>query len=796
VSDADASTSSQPARRPRSLTEWLRSRSDEQLTELLALRPDLALPVPADLGVVANRATTPSSVSHALDTLDTFVLAVLGTLIASPSTPSYADLAGHVGERATDRQLRAAVDRLQAAALVWGGDSALHVAGNVRAALSPSAPQLGRPVRELLRGYYTAADLAALDGAASAGTAEPHADAIAERFDDPAAVAALAAECSTSERGVLEQLSRGIPRGTFANARTLLHDRTSTSPIAVLLHRGLLIATEPGVVELPLEVGLALAGPVDQPNVSATPPTLDVTQLDPQEVDAAGAGQAAAVIRLAESLLNWYGLGGIRRLRSGGLGVRELKRTARVLQTTEAEAALLVETLHAARLLDSTRGNEAEWLPTDEFDRWSAKPPAERWRTLASAWLAMPRMTSLIGQRDEEDKPINALGYEVNRSAIPHTRRTVLSVLARLPAGAAASPAEIVRSLRWHAPRMSGPYLDDAVPSVLSEAAALGVLGRGALTGYGRQLLVGHDPGKQLGPLLPAPVDHFLVQADLTVVAPGPLTAELANQMTLVADVESSGGATVYRVSDTTILRAMDAGYGAAELHELFRTRSRTPIPQALTYLIDDVARRHGALRVGSASAYLRSDDPALLAELLADPKLAGLGLRRIADTVLLTTTPKDFAVVLLRERGYTPVAESADGGVELQQPERRRVPAGRSRYFPQTQDEPGFTPAQLDELVRQLRAGDTIAGRARAVARSAGVPGVTTATTLSVLQQAIRTGAAIAIEYVDALGRSTATIVDPIELAGGTLRGHDHRRGENASFALYRITSAAVLDE
>jgi len=296
----------------------------------LALRPDLALPVPADLGVVANRATTPSSVSHALDTLDTFVLAVLGVLIASPSTPAYADVARRIGDAATDRQLRAAVDRLQAAALVWGDDSALHVAGNVRAALSPATPQLGRPVRALLRGYYAADELAALNGASGL-----HADVIADRFDDPAAVATLVAECSTSERGVLEQLNRGIPRGTFANARTLLHDRTSTSPIAVLLRRGLLIATEPGVVELPLEVGLALTAPADQPSVSATPPTLDVTQLDPREVDVAGAGQAAALIRAIESLLNWYGLGGVRRLRSGGLGVRELKRTARVLQITE-----------------------------------------------------------------------------------------------------------------------------------------------------------------------------------------------------------------------------------------------------------------------------------------------------------------------------------------------------------------------------------------------------------------------------------------------------------------------------
>ena len=37
--------------------------------------------------------------------------------------------------------------------------------------------------------------------------------------------------------------------------------------------------------------------------------------------------------------------------------------------------------------------------------------------------------------------------------------------------------------------------------------------------------------------------------------------------------------------------RALDAGYAAEDLHELFARRSRTAVPQGLRYLIDDVAR-------------------------------------------------------------------------------------------------------------------------------------------------------------------------------------------------------------
>ena len=45
---------------------------------------------------------------------------------------------------------------------------------------------------------------------------------------------------------------------------------------------------------------------------------------------------------------------------------------------------------------------------------------------------------------------------------------------------------------------------------------------------------------------IPAPIDFFLAQADLTVTAPGPLTPELAADLALVADLESGGAASAY----------------------------------------------------------------------------------------------------------------------------------------------------------------------------------------------------------------------------------------------------------
>ncbi len=60
----------------------------------------------------------------------------------------------------------------------------------------------------------------------------------------------------------------------------------------------------------------------------------------------------------------------------------------------------------------------------------------------------------------------------------------------------------------------------------------------------------------------------MLIQADLTAVAPGPLESALARRLQLVADVESRGGATVYRFTPGSVRRALDVGWSAAEVHE------------------------------------------------------------------------------------------------------------------------------------------------------------------------------------------------------------------------------------
>ncbi|MGN9905979.1 helicase-associated domain-containing protein [Phytohabitans sp. LJ34] len=782
------------------LAEQLRSLPDRALAALLQLRPDLVMPVPSDLSALAVRAQSRVSVARALDGLDQFTLQVLDAvrLTRDPddgTTSVDAVLAMAKGETAGVRE---ALGRLRALLLVPGPDEALHVVGGVDEVSSPYPAGLGRPAAEL-------------DPAAAALCA------------DPARLRRTLLAAPPPARAVLDRLADGPPVGTLTNGTA-----AADSPVRWLLDNGLLVRISGEAMELPREIGLLLrrdAGPLGPLRVR--PPAIQSAARDLKSVDSAGAGQAMEVVRQAEALLAALDAEPATMLRSGGLGVRDLRRLAKATALDEPVAALLLEVAYAAGLAGEADapgarvGAELVFLPTAAYDTWRAIPLARRWERLATAWLAMTRQAGLVGQRDERDRPINALAGEAERAGAPAARRGVLEVLAGLEPGTAPTAAEVLALLAWRAPRRAKGR--EAIHrEVLSDAALLGVTGMGALTSYGRMLATRDeaedddplgvraddepDVAGALDGLLPAPVDHLLVQADLTVVVPGPPEPALAAELELLAEQESAGGASVHRVTEASVRRALDAGYTADDLHSLFRRRSRTPVPQGLTYLVDDVARKHGGLRAGGAGAYVRSDDEALLVQLLADKRLAALTLRRLAPTVLVTPYQIGRLLAALREAGYPPVHEDASGAAVLSRSKSRRAPV-RTAVGLRTDPigPPPLTPPRLAGIVEQIRRGDAAARAARRApvtvraANGHGVEGLTAvqahSQALAVLQQAVRDKVLVWVGYVDAHGATASRLVRPVSIGGGYLRAEDERTEMLHTFALHRIT-AAVLDD
>ncbi|MFJ7960980.1 helicase-associated domain-containing protein [Streptomyces sp. NPDC096319] len=352
----------------------------------------------------------------------------------------------------------------------------------------------------------------------------------------------------------------------------------------------------------------------------------------------------------------------------------------------------------------------------------------------------------------------------------------------------------------------------------LAEAELLGLTGRGALAGPARALLnlplaeaaTPADHGGRvelsvaagraatlLAPLLPEAVDHVLLQADLTAVAPGPLRRPLADALAVLADVESKGGATVYRFTPGSVRRALDSGRSASDLHDFLTAHSRTPVPQPLAYLIDDVARKHGHLRIGAASAYVRCDDDTVLGEILADRRSAALGLRRLAPTVLAAQADPATLLEGLRAMGYAPAAESAEGDVLITRADAYRTPA-RTAPVPVPDGPPAPDATLLGAAVKAIRAGDRAATAVRkepvAPVAAGGLPRTSAAETLATVQAAAMTGSAVWIGYVNADGAASQRVIAPVRVEGGFVTGYDHTADEVRTYPLHRITGVAEL--
>ncbi|HET6560538.1 MAG TPA: helicase C-terminal domain-containing protein [Marmoricola sp.] len=783
---------------PRTLADQLRSWPDDRLGALLRMRPDLASPAPQDSSQLASRASTRASVLRALDGLTRLELVVLDAVVVLGGRAAPDSVAGVVNAAASPVLL--SLDHLRALALVWGSDDEVRAVSAVAECLGSGVTQLGPPVEQLLTGVgpERVATLLADLGERSSGDRAEDVVRVAALLSDPDRVAVLLAGCDQPARTMLDHLERTGSDGASDHAAQPVTVASATTPVEQLVARGLLLPRDRRHLVVPREVGVALRGGRTTRETVDEPPPLATTARAQRLVDQAAAGAAYELVHRVELLLDHWGAEPPAALRQGGLSVRDLKATAGLLHADERTAALLVELASGAGLLaqGETTELDAAWLPTDAFDSWRGVPLAERWARLAAAWLHGERLTGLIGGR-LQGKGVNALSPDLERGWLPDARRTALTEIASVSDGcvlaAGSGVPSLVARMHWLRPRRPASRAD-AVAWAVEEAAVVGVLGLGGMSVPGRALLSDGSSAAAaaVAPLLPQPVDHVLLQADLTAVAPGPLEESLARDLATVAHVESRGGATVYRFTESSIRHAFDVGWSSAEVLETITRAARTEMPQPLRYLVDDVARTFGTVRVGAVSAFLRSDDEAALAALVHDPGAAGLRLRRIAPTVVVTDTPADVLLPRLRELGVAPVVEGPDGVVRVARKDAHRSSTPRTRGAAQLAESAARLSARTAATVTAIRAGDRAASVRPTAAPSR--PRQSPASALALLRESAESGATVWIDYVDSDGSTHERVVDPKRLDGGRLVAFDHRSEELRSYAVHRISSVRPL--
>lgn len=789
-------------------TQHLRARGEDGLAALLALRPDLASPPPSSVRALAARASGRTSVERALATLDALTLQTLEAVLAlagtagHPTGPTADDVAAATG--VSPDAIADAVRTLADRALVWADpwplrpDARLRPAPALDEVLGPYPAGLGPSLAATLR-RRTPQALERLaedtllparpdsggDGADAAPTTTADGEpavvgALADHLADPATVERLLADAPPGARRILEALCWGPPVGQAPQPG----GPASPARTAVqwLLRHGLLAMSDTQHAVLPREVGLALrAGRTHA--APALVPELTPTTPDPAVVAADGARHAEEFVRLVAVLVALWGEQPASQVRTGGLGVRELRRLAVRLEVTDAVAALVVEVAEAAGLVADDGAEQPALVPTTEADAWLEVPIGARWHALAKAWLASDHATWLVGSRDEGGTTRGALDPELRRPWVPRLRATTL---AALDSAGALPPDQVLDLLRWRTPRT--PPAVHGVEAVLAEATALGVLGAGALTPPGRALLAGGDAGAALEAELPAAVGHVVLQGDLTGIVPGRPSPDLATLLDLAAQVESRGSALTVRFTETSVRRALDTGIAAEELLARIAAHAHGSVPQPLEYLVVDVARRHGLLRVGAASAYVRAEDPALLAGLLADRTLAGLHLFALAPTVIAAQAPAPQLAEALRERGLAPVLEGPDGEVLVLGQTSHRIRPRRGR---RTAEAPSEDAAEARERRLHRLAGDLLAGdRRRGEADDDLDPSDPSGPGLAIglLREAAAEHRPVWLQLVGPDGSTSRRRVRPLRVDAGRVRVLDLDREAELTVAVHRI--------
>ena len=732
----------------------LARRSDTELVGLLRDRPDLPVPTPAHLSALAARAVSRPSVERALLGLDQHTLEVAEAVCALSAFGPVAvtrlgpAMGAHDPEHL--RLVEEAYADLTRLLLVVDG----RPVGALQEALGPYPARLGPPAAEL----------------------ETSRDPVLTRER----LAEVMADAPPAAHRVLEALVAGPPVGVTSGT-------DPSGGTRWLLDRGVLQPLGTHQVVLPLETGLAAREGRTHPEPHPHPPSVAAPTRPAPVVAAESSRAAEEVVRLVGLVLRQWSLEPAPALRSGGLGVRELRRLATGLEVTAEHAATVVELAAMAGLVaPDDDGERPVFVPTAAAADWSEDELADRWTVLVEGWARSPRMPWLVGTRDERGTLRAALGPGLERGWAARLRRRCLAVLADLAPGTAPAAADVHAALHWQAPRATPP--ESSVAAVLAEAELLGITGAGALGSAGRALAVGAAPPEVAAALaadLPEPVDEILVQGDLTAVVPGRPTRELAGLLEQVSDVESRGAALTVRFTAESVRRALDAGHEAGALLKRLAAVSRTPLPQALEYLVTDAARRHGRLRVGGAAGYVRTPDEATTRALLADPRLAGLGLRELAPTVLVSVAPPGELLDALRASGAAPVLEGPAGAaVEARAPLRRTLrTAERVRRAGEVTVQ-GPDDAALERLVARMRAGQD-----RLDQRS-DLPATDPVHTVAALREAASAGSPVRVVVVGASGRPEQRRVRPLSVEGGRVRMLDLDREAELVVAVHRINA------
>ena len=661
------------------LADFLATRSPEQLAGILRRRPDADWGAPvADLTDLAERLGGAVSLDRALQRVPEPGLQLChGVVALGPSTTMPA-LLGLLTDTDDPPDLASAVrdhlDRLTDLAVVWpDGDRLWHQPALDELIGRPMG--IGVPVARWLErlGRTEIAAMAGTWGLSASGSRATMAGRLVALLTDPDRVRAALAGAPEAARQHLAVVAAAQARREPLPYR----GREAWEGENWARRRGLVFAGDYHAPEVPVEVVLAVLGPRTRLVFTPRPPDHVAHAVPAEAIDRGAAAAAAEATQSVAALIDRLGRTPATALKAGGIGHRELIKIGKTLGVDEFRLRLDFELL---RELGVLAGTDAAVGVAPDGASWRAGEPGRRYAELVGAWWMLP--VHPTAGRDPDGKVLPAIGRRVADGTAGFLRGAALLLIDELgPERALGDAPALAAQLAWHRPLTApdGP----SVEAFWREAHAIGVLVDGALSPVGRCLLDGDaDELRAVAAgLLPAAASSGRFGSDLTVLVAGSPSAAVSALLDSCADREGRGAAVVWRFSPASVRRAFDEGWTADDLvtalHGLLDPALDADLPQTLTYLIADVARRHGHLVVLPAASCVRSTDPALLREVVADRRIHQLRPYLVTDQVVVFQQPPATVVGVLRMAGYLPVPADEHGVVELRRTAVRHERSG-----------------------------------------------------------------------------------------------------------------------
>ncbi|MDK7135712.1 helicase-associated domain-containing protein [Corynebacterium sp. UMB4614] len=393
--------------------------------------------------------------------------------------------------------------------------------------------------------------------------------------------------------------------------------------------RGTLIA-EPGGdfrPARPVNRSTGEAGPHD-------PAAVEDSASEPSTTDPNSQASATAVANVTQTiqdlteLLEELGSEPIQPLMSGGIGVREMNRIARRWGTDSDEVARRLTLAYEAGLVDlgfahPPAGDGPVWAPTEPAMDFLEASLATQWAMLLLGWHASP-----YAPWHAEALDVRAFQEELLDPNAAHLRQ-LFPFLFRTPTGATTTTAQLADQLWRVQPFQAWGTTAEGLEAIVAESVDLGLTALGEPTAALSALKLAREAAEaraarsaaaaahapddvsaaeddnddddpvvalaaSLDELLPSPVKYLIIQGDHTVMAPGLLAPADAAMLRAMAVQESSGIASVWRITKASLQSAFRTGHRSEEVSEFLSTM--TPgglpaVPQSIRYLIEDAER-------------------------------------------------------------------------------------------------------------------------------------------------------------------------------------------------------------